>query len=106
MFTNILLTMGLLMVAVGPPDFSKMPVLNQSGGFCPNGATIVITNYDANPDDPDAVIRVLESNGVPIAVIDFKKNEVYVYLEKKMYTLEEIQQLYPSPCDIPMGTGI
>ena len=106
MLTNILLTVGLLVALMGPPDVSKMPILSQGSYLCENGIIFEITNYDSDPNDKDASIRILESGGLPVAAIDFKKKEVYIYKEKKSYTIEEAQVKYPNPCDIPAGQGV
>lgn len=105
MFTNIVLALGFLVALTGPPDFSKMPVITQSGAICPNGVMITITDYDSDPQDPDAWLRVFEMAGQPVAVLDGKKKEVYVYAEKRTYSLEDIARTYPSPCGIPIPVG-
>ena len=101
METNVLIGMGLLLLTSGPPDVTKMPLLQEAQGICPDGTAIEAQLYDANPDDPEAAVVLFKREGRPVGALDSKADTIYVYADRKTYTLSEAQEKYASPCDLP-----
>ena len=103
MFTNILLSAGMLILAsLVPPDVNKLDVLFQTSGLCPSGTPIELTVYKMAGDEGDTpVVLAWSRGGLPLAALDRTSNRIYIYKEKKEYPLDELMERYPTPCDIP-----
>ena len=62
--------------------------------------------YDADATDPQAAIIIYSRPTGPVGALDMKKKRIYVYAEKKEYALEDLIKKYPTPCELPVGTGV
>lgn len=103
----ILAALLLTAATSGAPDISKAPIIGNQFGLCPDGTVIEKVVYDADPNDPEAAFVVFKRAEDIVAIWDTKKGEIYVTADNKVYSLDEMRDKYPSPCDIPAkGRGI
>jgi len=106
MFTNVLFGLGILVAAVSPPNTDGMPLINQGFGQCPDESVIEFRDFDSNPQNPNALIRIFYGPDGPFAALVLPDKQIYLYDEQRYVSIEELQLKYPTPCDIPHKTKI
>ena len=65
--------------------------------ICPDGGELTGAFYGID----DSGLVLFKRGSLPVGLMDRGKQTVYVYAEKKTYTVEDVQKKYPSPCDLP-----
>lgn len=74
-------------------------------GMCPDGQVLEQQLYDPDPKDNGAIIVVYKRGDHVLAVLDSRTKQIRL-ANGQTLTIDQAQERYGSPCNLPDGTGV
>lgn len=104
MLTNILLSAGILLTAVAPPDLKDATFVGSRFAQCPDQTVVEIKLYDTDKDASTYEYAELYRNYKQVGILDLDKQQIYVTATKELLDVPIAVQRYgESICDLPGG---